>query len=108
MDSLEKVMSLLAFQDISKSPLADLVENSQRIKISSEVNYELLKSQSKEKGIIYYIYILYINLSMVESKLPTLIKMMLWAQTRLKEKMNFPFISNIATGEFQFKSCGQK
>ena len=50
MDSLEKVMSLLAFPDISKSPLADLVENSQRIKISSEVNYELLKSQSKEKG----------------------------------------------------------
>ena len=50
MDSLEKVMSLLAFQDISKSPLAELAENSQRIKISSEVNYELLKSQSKEKG----------------------------------------------------------
>ena len=50
MDSLEKVRSLLAFQDISKSPLSDLVENSQRIKISSEVNYELLKSQSKEKG----------------------------------------------------------
>ena len=53
MDSLEKVMSLLAFPDISKSPLADLVENSQRIKISSEVNYELLKSQSKEKGAFY-------------------------------------------------------
>lgn len=47
-------MSLLAFQDISKSPLADLVENSQRIKISSEVNYELLKSQSKEKGSIFF------------------------------------------------------
>lgn len=43
-------MSLLAFQDISKSPLSELIENSQRIKISSEVNYELLKSQSKEKG----------------------------------------------------------
>lgn len=50
LDSLEKVMSLLAFQDISKSPLSELIENSQRIKISSEVNYELLKSQSKEKG----------------------------------------------------------
>lgn len=29
---------------------------------------------------------------------------MLWTQNRLKEKMNFPIITNIATGEFSFKS----
>ena len=51
MEMLEQVMSLLAFEDINKSPLSHLVENSQRIKISSEVNYELLKTQSSEKGI---------------------------------------------------------
>ena len=44
MESLEKVMSLLAFENISKSPLSYLAENSQRIKISSDVNYELLKA----------------------------------------------------------------
>lgn len=43
-------MSLLAFEDISKSPLSALVENSQRIKISSELNSELLKNKSIEKG----------------------------------------------------------
>ena len=37
-----------------------------------------------------------------ESKLPTLMKMLLWSQERLKEKINFPVISNIATGEFKF------
>lgn len=36
-------MSLLAFEDIKKSPLSELVENSQRIKVSSNVNSELLK-----------------------------------------------------------------
>ena len=46
MENIEKVMGLLAFEDISKSPLYDLVENSQRIKISSELNYELLKDKS--------------------------------------------------------------
>lgn len=43
MESIEKVMSLLAYNDMKKSPLSELVENSQRIKISSDLNYELLK-----------------------------------------------------------------
>jgi hypothetical protein len=41
-------MTLLAFEDVSTSKLADLVENSQKIKVASEVNHELLKSQSKD------------------------------------------------------------
>lgn len=50
MDQVEKVMSLLAFEDPSKSGLSELVENSQKIKVASEVNHELLKAQSKETG----------------------------------------------------------
>jgi hypothetical protein len=37
-------MSLLAFDNIKKSPLSDLVDSSQRIKISGDVNLELLKN----------------------------------------------------------------
>lgn len=44
-------MSLLAFEDFSKSPISELVENSQRIKISSNINSNLLKSKSQESGI---------------------------------------------------------
>ena len=43
-------MTLLAFDDMSKSKLADLVENSQKVKVASEVNHQLLKSQSKDTG----------------------------------------------------------
>ena len=46
MEEIEKVMSLLAFEDIGKSPMKKLAENSQRIKISSDVNYYLLKGHS--------------------------------------------------------------
>ena len=50
MESVEKVMSLLAFSDLSKCPAADLVGPSQRIKIASDLNYELLKHKSTERG----------------------------------------------------------
>lgn len=83
-------MTLLAYDDISKSPLCEMVENSQRIKISSELNFELLKRNSTE----------------TECKLPILLKLMLWSQNKLQEKVNFPVIKNIATAEFAFKMSG--
>ena len=43
-------MTLLAFEDISGSNFADLVENSQKVKVASEVNHQLLRSQSKDTG----------------------------------------------------------
>ena len=43
-------MSLLAYTDFSKCPAADLVGPSQRIKIASDLNYELLKDKSTERG----------------------------------------------------------
>lgn len=50
MDQVEKVMSLLAFEDPTKSSLGDLVQNAQKIKVASEVNHELLRTHSKETG----------------------------------------------------------
>ena len=50
-DQVERVMSLLAFEDPSKSSLSELVENSQKIKVASEVNHQLLRAQSKETGL---------------------------------------------------------
>ena len=44
------MLTLLAFEDASASKLAELIENSQKIKVASEVNHELLKSQSKDTG----------------------------------------------------------
>ncbi|EAS05436.2 Ran-binding protein in the microtubule-organising centre protein (macronuclear) [Tetrahymena thermophila SB210] len=82
-DSMEKVMSLLAFENLQESPYQDLVSNSQRIKISSQINYEMLKGQQEK-----------------ENKLPTLIKLLLWSQDKLSEKLEFPQIKNVSTAKF--------
>ena len=44
-------MALLAFDDSSKSPLASLLDNSQRQKTASELNAAILTSLAQEKGI---------------------------------------------------------
>jgi len=43
-------MTLLAFEDVSQSKFSDLVENSQKVKVASEVNHQLLRSQNKDTG----------------------------------------------------------
>jgi Ran binding protein in the microtubule-organising centre. len=93
-------MTLLAFEDVSKSKLSELVENSQKIKVASEVNHELLKSQSKDTGQNFFFW----DLIWLDSKISTLMKMLLWSQNRLKEKVNFPIITNLATSEFSNES----
>eukprot|EP00177_Eucheuma_denticulatum_P005362 GFKZ01009753.1.p2 GENE.GFKZ01009753.1~~GFKZ01009753.1.p2 ORF type:complete len:246 (-),score=51.76 GFKZ01009753.1:2442-3179(-) len=71
---LERTMALLAFEDKSKCPVADLLEPAQRQKTASELNAAILTSQCQEK----------------DPKLPALLKMLLWAQDQLKEKADFP------------------
>lgn len=90
-------MTLLAFEDVSGSNFADLVENSQKVKVASEVNHHLLRSQSKDTGKLGEMAL--IN-SEIDSKISTLIKMLLWSQNRLKEIVNFPCIKNLTTSEF--------
>lgn len=85
LDKLEKAMSLLAYEDFSKSPISELAQPSQRIKISSEVNGELLKTYTQDKV----------------SKIPLVLKVMLWIQEKLKHKVIFPIINDIKTGELE-------
>ena len=47
-------MTLLAFEDVKNSTFSDLIENSQKVKVASEVNHQLLRSQSKDTGNIRY------------------------------------------------------
>lgn len=43
-------MALLAFEAPADSPLADLLDMSQRQKTASELNAAILEAQSQEKG----------------------------------------------------------
>ena len=67
LEELERTMALLAFDDHSKSPVGDLLDYSQRQKTASELNSAILATQCQDK----------------DPKLPTMLKMLVWAQVRL-------------------------
>ncbi|KAF2076802.1 hypothetical protein CYY_001879 [Polysphondylium violaceum] len=81
LEELERTISLLAFEDINKSPLSSLLEHSQRQKTASSLNSAILASQSQDK----------------DPKLPTILKLLHWAQSQLDTKCTYPKIVNIPT-----------
>lgn len=64
---LEQAMSLLAFPDVQKSPVAELLDHSQRQRTAGELNSAILQAQSQEK----------------QAKLKSMLKMLVWAQVLL-------------------------
>ncbi|EFA81705.1 UPF0559 protein [Heterostelium album PN500] len=92
LEELERTMSLLVFDDILKSPLSDLVDSSQRQKTASELNAAILVSQSQDK----------------DPKLPTILKLLHWAQSQLDERCNYPKMKNFVTGEYRDESDNNK
>ncbi|KAJ0976070.1 hypothetical protein J5N97_018035 [Dioscorea zingiberensis] len=79
LDELERTVALLAFEDVKNCPYGELLDLSQRLKTASEVNAAILTSQSHEK----------------EPKLPSLLKMLIWAQNQLDEKAVYPHITDL-------------
>ncbi|KAJ1676261.1 hypothetical protein EV182_008550, partial [Spiromyces aspiralis] len=85
---LEKTMALLAFDLDQSNPMVDLLDYSHRQKTAAELNAAILSSQGYPK----------------EPKLPHLIHLLAWSQSKLSEKVNFPIISNFVTAELE-DSC---
>eukprot|EP01112_Ceratiomyxa_fruticulosa_P012462 TRINITY_DN3451_c0_g1_i1.p1 TRINITY_DN3451_c0_g1~~TRINITY_DN3451_c0_g1_i1.p1 ORF type:complete len:225 (+),score=51.30 TRINITY_DN3451_c0_g1_i1:95-769(+) len=85
LEELEKTMALLAFEDGVNSPLGSLLDHTQRQKTAGELNLAILASQSQE----------------TDPRLPTLLKMMKWAQTQLDEKMTYPHINNLVNAKLE-------
>ncbi|KAJ3674090.1 hypothetical protein LUZ60_006082 [Juncus effusus] len=85
LEEIEKTVALLAFEDVKNSPYGELLEASQRIKTASEVNAAILTSQSHEK----------------DPKLPSLLKMLIWAQNQLDEKAVYPHINDLTTAKLE-------
>ncbi|KAF5474339.1 hypothetical protein F2P56_006247 [Juglans regia] len=81
LEELERTVSLLAFEDVSNCPVGELLNISQRLKTASEVNAAILTSQSHEK----------------DPKLPSLLKLLIWAQNQLDEKAAYPHINELST-----------
>jgi hypothetical protein len=78
-------MALLAFDNLTPSPVGDLLEPGQRQKTASELNAAILTSQAQDK----------------DPKLPGLLKMLTWSQNVLQEKVNFPKMNNFVTADWE-------
>ncbi|XP_004232831.1 protein GID8 homolog isoform X2 [Solanum lycopersicum] len=85
LEDLEKTVALLAFEEVSECPVRELVDVSQRLKTASEVNAAILTSQSHEK----------------DPKLSSLLKMLIWVQDQLDEKVYYPRITNLSTASLE-------
>ncbi|EIE21641.1 hypothetical protein COCSUDRAFT_33734 [Coccomyxa subellipsoidea C-169] len=82
LEELERTMALLAFEDTRSSPVADLMDISQRQKTASELNAAILSSQCQER----------------EPRLPGLLKLLLWAQNQLDSKAIYPRMDDLVSG----------
>ncbi|EOY28345.1 hypothetical protein SCA6_020208 [Theobroma cacao] len=85
LEELERTVALLAFEDVSNCPVGELMDISQRLKTASEVNAAILTSQSHEK----------------DPKLPSLLKMLIWAQNQLDEKATYPRINDLSNATLE-------
>ncbi|KAJ2158478.1 hypothetical protein GGF46_003736 [Coemansia sp. RSA 552] len=84
---LERTMALLAF-DIKQgevTPLAKLLDFSQRQQTANELNAALLAAQSQPR----------------EPKLPAMVQLLAWTQGQLAEKISYPRIENIVTAALE-------
>lgn len=121
-------MALLIFDDVSTSPLADLMDVAQRQKTADEVNPCILRTQLEVGSLgrgggpsgLQSIPAAHSSVRLVqittataplqahspaaplqeaESQLPVLLKLMLWMQDRLKGKVVFPVIEDVLVAE---------
>lgn len=85
LSELERVMSLLAFDDPYSSPYGDLLLESQRLKLASKVNAAILASSNQDS-----------RLSLLE-----FYKLLLWAQHELdQKKVFFSRMTDLGTATF--------
>eukprot|EP00898_Chlorokybus_atmophyticus_P002452 jgi/Chlat1/3207/Chrsp22S03492 len=85
LDELERTVALLAFEDASACPVGDLLDLSQRQRTASELNAAILTSQCQEK----------------DPRLPMLLKMLIWSQNLLDEKVAFPRINDLTNATLE-------
>jgi hypothetical protein len=72
-------MALFAFEDAQQSPLAHLMQDAHRQQTASELNAAMLAAQSLPQN----------------SKLPTLLHTLFWAQRELDTRASYPKLTDI-------------
>jgi hypothetical protein len=94
LEELERTLALLAFEDPQVSPVKDLLGVQRRQQAASELNSAILHAQCQEK----------------EPKLPNLLKMLKWSQSRLDDLSDAPYpkIEDFESGDTTRPGNGRK
>lgn len=83
LNELERTLALLAFEKPEHSPFYDLLEQSHRQKVASELNAAILKQENQEH---------------TSPRIANLLKLILWAQAELdKRNINYPKMTDLGT-----------
>ncbi|EDS33035.1 conserved hypothetical protein [Culex quinquefasciatus] len=83
LNELERTLALLAFEQPQKSPFADLLDQTHRQKVASELNAAILKTEHQEQS---------------SPRMINVLKLILWAQAELdKKNVKYPKMSDLAT-----------
>lgn len=87
LNELERTLALLAFEKPQNSPFSDLLDQTQRQKVASELNAAILKQENHR----------YTSPRMVNS-----LKLILWAQAELdKKNISYPKMTDLATATIE-------
>lgn len=87
---LERTLALLAFEKPQNSPFADLLEQSHRQKVASELNAAILKTEKCES---------------TTPRIINFLKLILWSQSELdKKNVSYPKITDLSTATIEQKN----
>uniref|UniRef100_A0A182N0M9 CTLH domain-containing protein n=1 Tax=Anopheles dirus TaxID=7168 RepID=A0A182N0M9_9DIPT len=89
LNELERTLALLAFEKPQHSPFADLLEQTHRQKVASELNAAILKIEQQEQS---------------SPRMINILKLILWGQTELdKKNVKYPKMLDLASATIEPK-----
>lgn len=87
LNELERTLALLAFEKPQNSPFSDLLDQTQRQKVASELNAAILKQENHQSP---------------RPRMVNILKLILWAQAELdKRNISYPKMTDLATATIE-------
>lgn len=88
LNELERTLALLAFEKPQNSPFSDLLDQTHRQKVASELNAAILKMEQLENS---------------SPRMINLLKLMNWSQSELeKRNVSYPKIGDLSTANIEY------
>lgn len=90
LNELERTLALLAFEKPTQSPFSDLLDQTHRQKIASELNAAILRIEHKQNQ---------------NPRMMNVLKLILWAQSELdKRSVSYARMTDLSSAKFDSKN----